>query len=150
MEPQRRCLHRAVKHRRTTEVASKLLLADAQARSDRWSWTTLAHDHVELVPNDGDVWMELVMDTHRHGAPGDVVAMANRALDVRDQWATGDDPRVVALMRLRTYAALHERKGLGLDDDVVRYAKEWLAAARDTAPAVAWELAGLEPSGALR
>ena len=144
LEGQRRCLHRAVKRRRTAKLASRLLLADAEARSDRWAWTTLAWAHVELVPEDGDVWMELVMDTHRHGLPSDVVAAANRALAAREGWATGDDPRVVALMRLRTYAALHDRRGLGVTDEVVRYAREWLSAARDTAPAVAWELAQVE------
>lgn len=145
LDDQRRCLHRALNRRRTMDEASRLLLADAEARSDTWTWASLARDHIERVPEDGEVWLELVMDTHRHGPPADVVRLANQALGSRDAWATGDDPRVVTLMRLRTYAALHARKGMGLDDDVVRYAREWLETAQDTAPAVAWELAGLTP-----
>ena len=142
-DDQRRCLQRALKRRRTMEEASRLLLADADARSEDWLWTTLAHDHVERVPADGDVWLELVMETHRHGSPREVVLLTNRALDVRGDWAAGDDPRVVTMMRLRTYAALHDRGQVGLGEDVVRYAREWLETAQDTAPAVAWELAGM-------
>ena len=144
LDDQRACLHRALKRRRTMEEASRLLLADATARSDTWVWSSLARDHVERVPEDGDVWLDLVMETHRHGTPREVVLLTNRALDARGDWATGDEPRVATMMRLRTYAALHAREQIGLGDDVVRYAREWLEAAQDTAPAVAWELAQLE------
>jgi len=150
MPTSRSCLYKvaARKHSRHQAHASRLLLADAQARSDMWTWKSLAESHVQLVPEDGDVWMQLVVHTQRHEHPQDVVRVTNAALDLADAWAMPhDDARVVTMHRLRTYAAIRARAGRGLDDEVVSYAKEWLAAAQDQAPAVAWELAGESPPG---
>ena len=143
LDAERDCLYKATRRKRTSFEASRLLLADADARSDLWSWVTLAEQHLQASPHDGDIWMELAERTKRDGRASDVVDITNAALSAREAWsAPGDDPRVVALLRMRTYAAVDARTTRGIGDEVVRYAREWLRAARDDAPGVAWQLAG--------
>jgi hypothetical protein len=148
MPSERTCLHRKAgrKHSKQRALASRLLLDDAVARGDVWGWKSLAEAHIALAPHDGEVWLQLAQHAQRHGAPHDVVRLCNEALGAVELWSEApDDERVLAMHRLRTYAAIHARQGRGLDEAVVSYAKAWLAAARERAPAVAWELAGETP-----
>jgi hypothetical protein len=140
LEPQRACLHMGLRRKQDRADASRLLLADALARSDNQTWTTLALEHLEHTPEDGDVWMKLVLDTHRSGTPTAVVALVNRALRHKTAWATpGEDPRLASMLRLRMYAAVEARRGLGIDETVAQYAQEWRQVALELPPAVAWQ-----------
>lgn len=151
MPSERSCLYRVAARRgKHRAEASRWLLADAEARDDEWTWKSLAEAHLRLAPDDGAVWLALAEYTQRHEHPLDVVRVTTEAIDAATAWSLPqDDPRVVQLHRMRTYAGLHARQGRGIDPDLVHYARAWLDAARDEAPAVAWQLAGLEPPDAL-
>jgi len=138
VEPQRECLRRMVKRGRDAGEASRLLLEDASARGDEPAWLSLAEEHVTIRPSDGDVWLSLLEETWRRDDLMGVVKFANMALAAQAAWATpGEDPRIVSVHRMRTYAAVALRHGVGLDDTLVEYATAWREAARQQAPAVA-------------
>jgi len=132
---ERQCLHQRAAHGRVERRvwASKLLLADAQARGDRWTWTTLAERHLELDPEDVDLWLALVHERWVRGDSAEVERLANEALGA-DWVLPPGDPRVVQLHRYRTYAAVRSRARV--DEDVERYAREWRAVQHAPAPHV--------------
>jgi len=136
---QRQCLHRKAargRHERR-RWASRLLLADAESRADPWTWTTLAERHVAQVPEDVDVRLALVEERWRKGDFAEVVRLCSQALNAAgSSFLPPEDPRVVQLHRYRTYAALRSRSRV--DAELEGFARAWMAALPDDAPAVAW------------